>query len=119
MPRTRSEGQTTRSNLELSLLAPQSFVDWLLLCQLWRLLEWPHLEPQERCLVRGFQLLSGPKPTTMHPRAQWPVSTLPSLAKHVLFPFPFVFLQHHPHNPSSLICIIALTTQRCSEISPV
>ena len=72
MPRTRSEGQTTSSNLELSLPASQSFVDWLPLCQLWRLLEWPHLEPQGRCLVRSFPFPLWPQ--TNHHASSSPVA---------------------------------------------
>lgn len=83
MPRTRSEGQTMRSNLELSLHAPQSFVP---LCPV----EWSHLEPQGRCLVRGF-----PAPLSS------PVACVYTAVSGQAHFVPLVFLQHRP--PQSLI----------------
>ena len=120
MLRARSDGGTTRSNLELSLHAPQSFVAWLPLRQLWRLLEWPHLWPQGWCLVHDFPAPLWPQ-TNHHPHPGAPWLCLHRHLWPSTFCSPFTFYLSSTHHPASLICnmYIELTPQWCSKISPV
>lgn len=91
-----------RSNLELSLhaLSPS-----LPLCPV----EWAHPEPQARCLVHVAPGSSfKPRGLCLH-RRLWPSCVL----------FPLYFSGTAPSIPHLMSYHPALTTQRCSEISPV